>query len=328
MNAYRLALLASLAVPAVGCALRAHHSGTTVEAGDAATASEPIEGGAGTPPLSDAQGNLTHDAATGTDAEPDASPQPSCAPGADMVYVASEENNLYSFDPKSATFSLLGRIDCANGAYVNSMAIDRTATAWINYADGSLWKAGTHNPTCEATGFIANQQGVGMFGMGFAAKSPGGTEDTLFIDDLSGGGLGFIDLSTMTLQRFGPFSGTLANGNCELTGNANAQLYGFFAGSPFADSTTASVAAIDINTEAASQQWMLPTVDTGSDWAFVTWGGDFYLFTADKYDMTDPFTTVTRFRPSDGSLQVVAQNIGFRVVGAGTSTCAPTISSQ
>jgi hypothetical protein len=303
---------------AVGCGAHHAHGAQPDDAG-------PDEAGIGSPPLEASTqegGNVVHDAAVD-----DAAPS-TCAPGADLVYVASEERQIYSFDPTKTSFTLLGSIDCANGGYVNSMAIDRNATAWINYADGSLWKATTRNPTCTSTGFLPNQQGVGLFGMGFSAKTPGSMEDTLFIDDLSGGGLGFIDLSTMTLQRLGPFLGSLAGNDCELTGTANADLFGFFAGSPLGDAGTAAVAALDPNTEGATQQWALPGIDTGSDWAFAYWGGDFYLFTADKYNMTDPFTTVTRFRPSDGSLTMMAQNIGFRVVGAGSSTCAPTQSSQ
>jgi hypothetical protein len=132
----------------------------------------------------------------------------------------------------------------------------------------------------------------------------------------------------MTLMRLGPFTGALANDYCELTGTSNASLFGFFSGSPLGDAGAASVVQLDPNSEAAIAQWPLPTVDTGSDWAFAAWGGDFYLFTADKYDMTDPYTTVTRFRPSDGTVTVLAQDIGFRVVGAGVSTCAPVTISQ
>jgi hypothetical protein len=258
----------------------------------------------------------------------DAQTTGTCASGADLVYVASEERDLYSFDPTTVSFTLLGNIDCAQGVYVNSMAIDRNATAWINYGDGSLWKADTHHPVCTATGFLPNQQGVGLFGMGFAAKSAGGSEDLLFIDDLSGGGLGYIDMSTMSLMRLGPFTGALANQDCELTGTSNASLFGFFAGSPLGDAGAASVVALDPSSQGALSRWPLPTVDTGSDWAFAAWGGDFYLFTADKYDMNDPFTTVSRFRPGDGTLTVLAQNIGFRVVGAGSSTCAPSAPAQ
>jgi hypothetical protein len=252
-----------------------------------------------------------------------------CVPEAtSLVYVVSEERELYSFDPVANVISPIGSVDCANGAYANSMAVDRSANAYINYGDGSLWKVSTKTGACTATGFVPNQQGVGLFGMAFSAKTAGSNIEQLFICDLAGGGLGYIDVSTMTLMRFGPFTGSLAGGIAELTGTGDARLYGFFAGSPLGDGGSASVVQIDPNSEGAIQTYTLPTVDTGSDWAFSFFGGDFYLYTADKYNENDPDTVIQRYRPSDGSLTTVDTNIGFRIVGAGSSTCAPTTPAQ
>jgi hypothetical protein len=311
------------AVSSSACA--AHHHSTPFEQGDdggEAGASQGVlpTGGQATDGGSGDSGALVGDGASG-----EGGGRIDCPSGNDLVYVASEERHLYSFDPKTATFTLLGLVDCAGGMYVNSMAIDRAGNAWINYGDGSLWESPTQNPTCIPTNYKANSAGVALFGMGFSAKTAGGSAETLYIDDLSGGGLGYIDMSSMTLLRFGPFAGDLANRDCELSGTADARLFGFFAGSPLGDAGSASVTQIDPVSEGAMKTWPLPTVDTGSDWAFAFWGGDFYLFTADKYDSTDPFTTVTRLDPSTGTLTVMAQNIGFRVVGAGVSTCAPII---
>jgi hypothetical protein len=304
----------------------AHH-GAAPQPGDDASDDVAIDAGAApgpgtseaSPPGADAgdAGSFGDGAATSN-----------CAPEAKLVYVVTEERELYSFDPTGNRFNLVGGVDCANGSYANSMAIDRAGNAWINYGDGSLWKVSTKTPGCTATGYVPNQQGVGLFGMGFSAKAPGSNDEQLFICDLSGGGLGFIDLSTMTLERFGPFTGSLAGRDAELTGTGDARLFGFFAGSPLGDAGSASVALLDPNAVAATHQWMLPAIDTGSDWAFSFWGGDFYLYTADKYDANDPYSTVTRYRPSDGSLTVLDSNIGFRIVGAGSSTCAPTTPAQ
>jgi hypothetical protein len=280
----------------------------------------------------------------GDDSEPEASPGDdeggeagflgdgstvsNCAPEASLIYVATEEKELYSFDPTTNTFTLLWDIDCASGSYVNSMAVDRSGNAWVNYGDGSLWEVPIKTGKCTSTGFMVDQQGVGLFGMGFASKSPGSNDETLFICDLTGGGLGYIDLTTMTLQRYGPFAGSLAGASAELTGTGDARLFGFFEGSPLGDAGAASVVQIDPTSEAAIKQYSLPTIDTGSDWAFSFWGGDFYLYTADKYDENAPDTVVTRFRPSDGSLTVLDAQLGFRIVGAGSSTCAPTTPAQ
>ena len=256
-----------------------------------------------------------------------------CAQGADLVYVVSEERVLYSFDPGKNLVNPVGDVDCASGVYANSMAVSRNGDAFINYGDGSLWRTSTKTGGCFPTGFVSGQHGVALFGMGFSAKVAGTSAEQLFIDDLGlngnpGNGLGFIDVPTMTLSLFGPLAGSLAGRSAELTGTADARLFGFFEGSPLGDAGSAEVVQIDPNSEAAITSYPLPTVDTGSDWAFSFWGGDFYLYTADKYDANMPYTVVTRFRPSDGSLTVVDADLGFRIVGAGSSTCAPLTSAQ
>jgi hypothetical protein len=58
--------------------------------------------------------------------------------------------------------------------------------------------------------------------------------------------------------------------------------------------------------------------------AFSFWGGDFYVYTATDTSASKT-TTVARYRPSDKSLDnAYMTNIGFHIVGAGVSTCAPT----
>ena len=53
--------------------------------------------------------------------------------------------------------------------------------------------------------------------------------------------------------------------------------------------------------------------------AFAYWGGDFYIFTAPLNGKT----TITRYRPTDGTLKVVG-SVPQAVVGAGVSTCTPS----
>jgi hypothetical protein len=319
---WRVALF--LALPALTACNRSAGDVTSQgdDAGDGAAGSE---GGVEAAPSDDGGGGTGDAGFLG-----DGSTTSNCAQGADLLYVVSEELTLYTFDPKKVLFSPLGSVDCANHVGANSMAVDRDAVAWINYQDGSLWKVDTKKtPTvCQASGYTPGQQGVQLFGMGFTAKSAGSNDETLFVCDLAGGGLFFLDLSAMSLNRLGPFQGAIANRACELTGTGDARLFGLFAGSPLGDAGAAAVDQIDAAKQSAMQTYSLPTLDTGTDWAVSFWGGDFYLYTADKYDMTAPDTTVTRFRPSDGSLAVVAQDIGFRVVGAGSGTCAPTAQTQ
>jgi hypothetical protein len=56
-----------------------------------------------------------------------------------------------------------------------------------------------------------------------------------------------------------------------------------------------------------------------SAWAFAFWGGRFYVF---YQALLDPSTNVWRVDP-DGTVTQILPNIGYRIVGAGVSTCAP-----
>jgi hypothetical protein len=154
--------------------------------------------------------------------------------------------------------------------------------------------------------------------MGFSTDMMGGSSETLYVDGIGGSGLAKVNLSTMALTMIGPFGGALSGKDCELTGTGNAELYGFFTTMP------ASVAKIDKATANILSNVPQNGVSTGTDWAFSFWGGDFYLYTADTTLNPGDTSNVTRYRPSDGSTTVVLMQVGFRIVGAGVSTCAPT----
>ncbi len=57
-----------------------------------------------------------------------------------------------------------------------------------------------------------------------------------------------------------------------------------------------------------------------SAWAFAFWGGRYYVFIEETLA---PSTDVWRLDPSDGSFERVLEDTGYRIVGAGVSTCAP-----
>lgn len=52
---------------------------------------------------------------------------------ADFVYVLSAENDLYSFAPDKKLFKKIGPLGCTTSLSPNSMAVDRNATAYVNY---------------------------------------------------------------------------------------------------------------------------------------------------------------------------------------------------
>lgn len=244
-----------------------------------------------------------------------------CSEAAKLVYVVSDLNELFSFKPDTGTFSKIGELQCPSVSTPNSMAVDRTGVAWVNFSDGNLFKVSTADASCEATTYVPDQQGFHTYGMAFATNGATSTDETLYvvgIDGIDAGkGLAKIDLTTLKLTKIGDFSGDLAGKGAELTGTGDGRLYGFFTTKP-----NAKLAQIDTATGATTDESTLNGVSTGDAWAFSFWGGDFWFYTAQK-----PANSVlTRKQSStDGNISTVKQDVGgFRIVGAGVSTCAPT----
>lgn len=257
-----------------------------------------------------------------------------CSEAAKLIYVLSDANDLYSFQPDQKAFKKIGPLGCQTAMQPNSMAVDREANAWVNYVQsdplgggdtaGTVFKVSTANASCQPTS-IALDFGWYRLGMGFSADVADGAAETLFVtgtgDPLGGAspGLGSIDFNANNVKPIGQFTGSLSGQNAELTGTGDARLFGFFTTTPV------RVAELDKGSGAILSNKALNGVETPSAWAFSFWGGDFYLYTAPDPTLEPSRTTnVTRYRPSDGSIDTAYMtNIGFRIVGAGVSTCAP-----
>lgn len=260
-----------------------------------------------------------------------------CSVAATLVYVLSTANDLYSFNPLQKAFKKIGPLGCNTTMQPNSMAVDRDAVAYVNYVEsdpvfggdtgGAVYKVSTTDASCKPTSI---KLGDGWFrlGMGFSSDASMGVAEKLFVTGtgaMMGGsspGLGRIDLGTNTVVPLGQFTGSLAGQNAELTGTGDARLFGFFTTSPV------QVAEIDKKSGAVKfPTTKLPKVETPVAWAFSFWGGDFYLYTAPDPSLDPNRTTnVSRYRPSDGTTDpAYMTNIGFTIVGAGVSTCAPIV---
>lgn len=249
-------------------------------------------------------------------------PSDGCSEAAKLVYVISDTGDLYSFKPDTLTFTKIGTINCAgsNGAF-NSMAVDRSGTAWVNAQNGNLYKVSTADASCKATSYAANQKGFTRYGMAFVSDSKGSTAESLYvahnndINPSAGDGLGKIDTTSLTLSLIGDYGGTVSKRGAELTGTGDGQLFGFFTTSP------ATLAEIDKASAKASNPTSLGAVSTGTAFAFSFWGGDFWFYTSQLGEGSN----VTRLKAAtDKSISVVKTDVGFRIVGAGVSTCAPT----
>ncbi len=247
-----------------------------------------------------------------------------CIERAAFVYVLSQDNELYSFKPDRKEFTKIGVLGCQTDMDPNSMAVDRDAVAWVNYAQaddsaGTLFKVSTEDASCEPTETPLSE-GWSRLGMGFSSDLSRPDAEQLFVAGATGTpGIGLGRIDGPSVKPVGEFSGSLRGASAELTGTGDGRLFGFFTTSPV------QLAEIDKETGEIIEATDLPGIETPSAWAFTFWGGDFYFYTApDRFQSASRTTNVSRYRPSDGSIDTAYMtNIGFRIVGAGVSTCAP-----
>jgi hypothetical protein len=252
-----------------------------------------------------------------------------CAETTKQIYVLATDRALYRFYPDKLDFVRVGQVACPTTAGTFSMAIDRHGTAWVEYTDGRLFAVDTTTGACKPTGFRPGQVGFETFGMGYAlngtpdpdAGADGGAEggvdggadggadgggpkgETLYV---SGAGLAALDTKTFELE----FLGSLTYGRTELTGQGK-QLFAFSVGSGV-------IAGLNKANGSTELTYRTTAVADRAAFAFAQWGGDFWVFTGDTHSM------VTQYSPADDKSAVVVQNTGMLIVGAGSSTCAPS----
>lgn len=239
-----------------------------------------------------------------------------------LVYVVTSDNELYSFFPENGAFTFISSIACPAppGESPFSMAVDRKGVAYVQFTDKRLYRVSTATGACVGTSFTPDQQGFGAFGMGYATNDVGPTE-FLFVagtrdqNQVTSPGLGRIDPATFVLTKIGDFVPDIAR--AELTGTGDGRLFAFYT-KGLGNGPPSYIGEISTTTARIVAETPLPTVDQGNGWAFAFWGGDFYMFTAPGGG-----SDVTRYRPSDNSVTVVA-SLPTRIVGAGVSTCAPS----
>jgi len=227
-------------------------------------------------------------------------------------------------------FTRLGVPQCQVKGAPNSMSVDRNGVAWVNYgSDGGIYKVDTATLACQKTAFVSGGS-IGFspnLSLGFSSDAAGSSSETLFISDNTGDarntpgvGLGAarVEPNSLMATKLGPtpFSGILQGAMCELTGTVDGRLFGFFTTQP------AHLAEIDKSNGTTPMPIELPNVDahTGG-YAFSFWGGSFWFYTSANADNS----LVTEYDPIANTSNVVVPDVGFTIVGAGVSTCAPLV---
>jgi hypothetical protein len=271
-----------------------------------------------------------HGGDTGTEVATDTGlPPDGCEERARWIYIVSEENMLLRFYPNELRLEEIGTLGCTPtgfGATPFSMSVDRNATAWVLYTGGpinpagELFRVSTIDASCEPTGFARGQAGFELFGMGFSTDVAGGDAETLYVAGGLASGiatgdqrLGSIDTASLVLTPIATIPGSP-----ELTGTGLAELWGFFP-----DTSPPMVARIDKTNGRLDRTYNL-SISTASTraWAFAFWGGDFWIFLMAGSDAS---TNVWKLEADDGSVTEAMHDIGWTIVGAGVSTCAPVV---
>ncbi|AKU93657.1 hypothetical protein AKJ09_00321 [Labilithrix luteola] len=286
--------LVALAYFAIHCSSNRAEFEAPADAGQSGSFIAPVEAGA------DAN----------ADADAEVQPPEDCGSENKVVYVVSPNPDaIYRFDPETLQFTRLGYLDCLHAGSF-SMAVDRKGFAWILFSDGAMVKVRLDNLQCTQIALRNKDSRLGLFGMGFA-KDDSITGETLYLHK---GYLLKVDPSTLEVTSLGQ---PVPAGGAELTGTGAGELFGYW---PY----NGTVSRIDKETGVNLETYRTSAVDA-NDWAFAQWGGDFWIFS--RLDPA-PSAKVTRFSPASNESTVVVPDVGFRIVGAGVSTCAPYLSPK
>jgi hypothetical protein len=257
-----------------------------------------------------------------------------CTPGTDVVYVVSMDGDVFALDLPSKKLTKVGPVRCSPSGTPLSLAIARDGTAIL--ADW-YW----NDATGKLTGRLSRLDlGDGrcqplrddfrdpsrVLHVGFAAGAPGSASAALFVaqqtDVEPAPGLARFDLASHELTPIGPFTGDYVGADSALTGAADGRLFALLVPDMRTSYASAAVAELDPGTGAVKSATRLAPQQWPDAYAITSWGGDLYLFTAFA-PSEEPWrnTAVTRFRPADGSTEVVLPDLGILVVGAGTAPC-------
>jgi hypothetical protein len=263
---------------------------------------------------------------------------PSCGAGTTQPYVISADGVLYTFDPPKATFTRIGPVSCwAPGMTLNSMAIGRNGVAFLNYTSnatdgtvtgGTFFKLNVADGSCTPTN-VNLPPGWQKVGMAYATASATSTTDILYIagadpaatcgmpgSSTYPAGVAGVNPTTWSLSKLTPFAGDLSGYSAELTGTGDGRLFAFYITSP------ARVAQVDLSTGVTSNEVSFPNLVCPWDFAFTFWGGDLYLYASLTMGSD---STVTRYSIATGeTVPNYVADVGFQIIGAGVSTCAPT----
>ncbi len=258
-----------------------------------------------------------------------------CAPNSDLIYVLSDDKQLWTYNPLNNLFVTVGALGCPTPNTTFSMGVGRDGYAWVQdtalvglNSVGDLFRMNVSDPAdCVDPGYTPGANGWNHFGMAFVSQSDINPCDSLygahwdgalggFGEGVNVGKLGVFDEDALQMNTIGSNN---YNG-AELTGTGDGRLYAF-GGVP-----DAKLIQFDKQTGEELEVISFAGFPLTQAFAFAFWGGDFYFFTEASPGQIGTKSKVTRL-DYDGDQSLTTVNAGgpVRVVGAGVSTCAPVL---
>jgi len=223
-----------------------------------------------------------------------------------LIFLVTRDADLYAFNPnidKLEAYHRVGRMDCKSRGGPMSMAVDRKGSAWVFHDSGQLFKVNVGDASCVPTTY---QHPVHRFdlGMGFTAKTPGSSQEQLYVMG-NAFGLATIEMPSLEVDVLGPVE------DGELTGGPDGKLFVFL--------PDGRLSEIDRNTRKLTTIHTFRGLSGIDAYAFARYAGRFYLFTA----TAGGSSVTTEFDPKTRVEEIRDVDLGFRVVGAGQSTLVP-----
>ncbi len=265
-----------------------------------------------------------------------------CVDTALLMYLMTVDGKMLSFKPDTQTLQLIGQVNCpGTSGPAFSMALDRNAIAWVLYTDAQhegqgLYRVDTANAACTPTAFHAGTNGLtpsgtpgavglSVFGMGFTRDAPGSKTESLYVIGgqatnfwMSTNTLAVIHFPDMGVTELGE---TNIPGGVELTGSGTGKLYGFFSETSAGLASVRELSKTDGTATGAGWQLSSAILPGLGAQAIGLWGGEFYIFAEPSGTQS---SNVYRLSPTTGKVDEIMKDIGYTIVGAGVSSCAPT----
>jgi hypothetical protein len=239
---------------------------------------------------------------------------------AELIYLVDDTSHFLSFDPRKLpgdALHLIGTLRCTKSSSPNSMAIDRKGVAWVGYQNGKVYRASIIDAHCDPKGWKPSGKPTRVFGMGYVTKGPRTEEEMLFV----AGGVddpGFSLATIDTVQKsWNPIAQISVHAHAELTGTSEGRLYAYFPspGRGFVQELDRAKGTT------IGPVWRIPGDPYNIDaYAFAHYAGVFYVFTT-----VDGVSGIHAIHKDTGKVEIVANNLSYKIVGAGVSTCAPLL---